>query len=116
MFGLYALEGPEIALREMQLFQMPWSIMFATFLICSYIIPVPMWMFSKVRRSVPLMIFTTILVNIGMWCERFIIIVPGLARKQGFSFTWCGYTPSAIEITIVIGTFAMVSMLCLLFA
>lgn len=116
VFGLYALEGPEIALREMQLFQMPWSIMFATFLICSYIIPVPMWMFSKVRRSVPLMIFTTILVNIGMWCERFIIIVPGLARKQGFSFTWGGYTPSAIEITIVIGTFAMVSMLCLLFA
>ena len=62
------------------------------------------------------MIFTTVLVNVGMWIERFIIIVPGLARKQGFTFTWGGYTPSIVEITIVFATFCMVSMLVLLFA
>ncbi len=116
IFGLYSLEGPEIALREMQVFQPPWSVLFITFLVCSYFIPVPMWMFRKVRRSIPLMIFTTVLVNVGMWIERFIIIVPGLARKQGFTFTWGGYTPSIVEITIVFATFCMVSMLVLLFA
>ncbi|MDA0988370.1 MAG: polysulfide reductase NrfD [Chloroflexi bacterium] len=116
IFGLYSLEGPEVALREMQVFQMPWTALFITFLLCAYFIPVPMWLIPKVRRSIPLMIFTTILVNIGMWLERFIIIVPGLARKQVFTFTWGGYTPSAVEIVIVIATFALVSMLVLLFA
>ena len=62
------------------------------------------------------MLFTTILVNVGMWLERFIIIVPGLARKQNFSFTWGGYTPSAVEVIIIGATFALVCMLVLLFA
>ena len=62
------------------------------------------------------MVVTTILVNIGMWLERFIIIVPALARKQVFSGTWYTYAPSAVEITIVAGTFAMVLLLFLLFA
>ena len=115
-FGLYSEEAPEIALREMQVFQMPWAAYFATFLIASYFIPVPLWLFKKVRRSIGWMLFTTILVNIGMWLERFIIIVPSLARKQNFSFTWGGYTPSAVEVIIIGATFAMVSMLVLLFA
>ena len=62
------------------------------------------------------MLITTISVNIGMWLERLLIIVPGLARKQVFSGTWYTYAPSAIEITIIGGTFAMVLMLFLLFA
>jgi molybdopterin-containing oxidoreductase family membrane subunit len=116
IFGLYSLEGPEIALREMQVFQMPWKALFITFLLTAYVIPVSMWLVPKVRRNIPLMVFTTILVNIGMWIERFIIIVPGLARKQPFTFTWGGYTPSLVEIIIITATFALVSMLVLLFA
>ena len=116
IFGLYSLEGPEVALRELQVFQMPWAGLFITFLVCAYFIPVPMWMFKKVRRSIGLMLFTTILVNIGMWLERFLIIVPGLARKQGLTFTWGGYTPSPVEIIIIGASFAMVSMLVLIFA
>jgi len=115
-FGLYSLEGPEIALREMQVFQEPWKWLFITFLITGYIVPVSMWMFRSVRRNIGLMIFTTVLVNIGMWLERFIIIIPGLARKQAFSFTWGGYTPSIVECIIIGATFAMVAMLVLLFA
>ena len=116
LFGLYSLEGPEVALRELQVFQMPWKALFIAFLLTAYFIPVPMWMFRKVRRSIGLMLFTTILVNVGMWLERFIIIVPGLARKQGFTFTWGGYTPSPVEITIIGASFAMVAMLVLLFS
>ena len=57
-----------------------------------------------------------ILVNIGMWLERFLIIIPALAEKQLFTFTWYTYAPSAVEITIIGATFALVSMLMLLFA
>ena len=62
------------------------------------------------------MFVASLLVNVGMWFERFIIIVPGLMRKQAFVFTWGGYTPSIVEVTIITATFAMVSMLVLLFA
>jgi molybdopterin-containing oxidoreductase family membrane subunit len=55
-------------------------------------------------------------VNIGMWLERFIIIVPGLTQKQVFSFDWGTYTPSAVEAMIIGGTFAQVALLMLLFA
>jgi molybdopterin-containing oxidoreductase family membrane subunit len=51
-----------------------------------------------------------------MWLERFLIIIPGLARKTPMSFNWSTYHPSIIEILIVVGTFAFVSMMVLLFA
>ena len=44
------------------------------------------------------------------------IIVPGLARRGELTFVWGSYTPSIIEITIVVGSFAFVSMNVLLFA
>ena len=90
--------------------------MFITFLITAYFIPVPMWMFRGVRRNIGLMLFTSVLVNIGMWLERFLIIVPGLARKQEFTFVWGTYRPSIIEILLVAGSFAFVAMLVLLFS
>jgi molybdopterin-containing oxidoreductase family membrane subunit len=57
-----------------------------------------------------------IIVNIGMWLERFLIIVPGLARKQLLTFDWYTYRPSPVEWIIIVGTFALVSMLMLTIA
>jgi len=85
-------------------------------LLTAFFIPVPMWMFKRVRRSPMIMFFTTILVNIGMWLERFLIIIPGLARRQPFSFDWGTYSPSIVEILIVLETFAFVALGMLLFA
>lgn len=116
IFGIYGQEHDEIALREMQFFEPPWSYFMYVFLFTAFFFPVPMWLLKKVRRSFFWMFVTTISVNIGMWLERFLIIVPGLARKQELTFVWGSYTPSIIEITIVIGTFAFVSMNILLFA
>ncbi len=115
IFALYTLESPELALRELQVFQTPWLWLFIVFLLTAYFIPVPMWLFKSVRRSPALMFFTTILVNIGMWLERFIIIVPGLARRQPFEFDWGTYHPSIIEILIVAETFAFVALGMLIF-
>ena len=100
----------------MQFFEPPWSILFIVFLITGFFFPVPMWLFRSIRRSFFWMFITTISVNIGMWLERFLIIVPGLARKQDLSFVWSTYAPSAIEIAIVVGTFAQVFLFVLLFA
>ena len=116
VFALYTLEDPEIALRELQVFQWPWNALFIVFILTAYFIPVPLWLFKKVRRSFLLMFLTTISVNIGMWLERFLIIVPSTMRKQPFIFDWGSYHPSIIEILMVAATFAWVALGMLLFA
>ena len=62
------------------------------------------------------MFITSILVNVGMWLERFIIIIPSLARKQDFTFVWSTYHPGIFEISIVASSFALVGLLLLLFS
>ena len=71
MFALYTLEAPDIALRELQVFQWPWSGLFILFLITAFFFPVTAWLFRSVRRSLWLMFITTVSVNVGMWLERF---------------------------------------------
>ncbi|MCE2465138.1 MAG: polysulfide reductase NrfD [Dehalococcoidia bacterium] len=115
-FGLYSLEADEIAVKDFLSAQAPWSWWFITFVGTTYFIPVGMWLFKGVRRNPGLMIIACISVNIGMWLERFLIIVPGLAQKQVMNFTYFTYAPSVVEVVIVIGTFALVCMLMLLFA
>ena len=116
IFSVYGREAPEIALRELQIFTWPWNLLFMIFLFTGYIIPVGFWVFKKARNNIVIMFWTSILVNVGMWLERFLIIVPGLARKQPFTFTWEAYTPSLVEWYILVWSFAWVSFLMLLFA
>ncbi|MAU64646.1 MAG: molybdopterin oxidoreductase [Dehalococcoidia bacterium] len=116
VWALYTLESPEIALRELQALEWPYGPLFAIFVITSFVIPVPMWLFKQVRRSPMWMFITTVLVNVGMWLERFLIVIPGLVRRGHMTFDWGTYHPSLIEILIVIETFAFVAFGMLLFA
>jgi molybdopterin-containing oxidoreductase family membrane subunit len=116
LFGMMSLENPELAYRRMQMFEYPYSILFIVFIIAAYFFPVPLWLFRNVRRSFKWMLITTISVNIGMWLERFLIIVPGLARRQEATFNWSTYHPSSVEVALIVGSFAFVGMMVLLFA
>ncbi|MCS7207513.1 MAG: polysulfide reductase NrfD [Dehalococcoidia bacterium] len=116
IFSLYLREPQEVAMRQLQVFEWPFNMLFILFILTAFFIPVPLWLFRKVRRNVALMFWTSILVNIGMWLERFLIIVPGLARKQAFTFDWSAYRPSPIEMLIVIGSFALVCLGLLVFS
>ena len=116
IFALYGLDAPEIALRELQILQWPWNLLFGIFILTAFLIPVPMWLFKSVRTNIALMFWSSISVNIGMWLERFLIIVPGLARRTPFVFTWEAYAPSAVEWTIMIWSFVWVTFLILLFS
>ena len=115
-FGMYALEPQEIANRTLIMFQWPMSFMFVLFALASYFIPIPLWLSRKNRRNVTLMFWSSILVNIGMWMERFQIIVPGLMRKQAFTFTWASYSPQVVEIVLVTASFALVGFGLLMFS
>jgi molybdopterin-containing oxidoreductase family membrane subunit len=116
VFALFALEGPERAMRELQVFTWPWSGMFVLFLLTAFFIPVPLWLFKKVRRNLLLMFLTTLSVNVGMWLERFLIVIPALMRKQPLIFDWGSYHPSIIELLMVAATFAWLILGMLLFS
>ena len=116
VFAVYSLDAPEIALRELQIFSWPWNMLFGVFLMTAYVIPVGMWMFKSVRNNIALMFWTSLFVNVGMWLERFMIIVPGLSRKTPFVYTWDSYRPSLVEWSILFWSLTWVSLLMLLFS
>ncbi len=69
---------------------------------------------KKVRRNLVWLFVICIFVNIGMWFERFVIIVGGVAH--GFMpHAWGLYAPSAIEFGIMFGSFCLFFFLFLLF-
>ena len=116
LFGVLTLEDAELGYRRMQFFTWPYWPLFIVFIITAFFFPVPMWLFESVRTSMFWMVVTTVSVNIGMWLERFLIIVPGLQRRSPLEFDWGSYAPSIVEILLVTSTFAFVGMGILLFA
>ncbi len=56
----------------------------------------------------------SILVNVGMWCERFVIIVTSLHRDF-LPSSWGMYAPTWVDITLFVGTIGFFSTLFLLF-
>jgi len=116
IFGFYGREADEIAVRNFQFMISPWNIWMFIFVGLTYFVPVSIWLSRSARRNLWIMSIACVSVNIGMWLERFLIIVPGLARKGLLSFDWYTYRPSIVEWLIIIGTFAMVSILMLMIA
>lgn len=80
---------------------------------CNVIFPQFLWM-KKIRRSVPIMLVISILVNVGMWFERFVITVTSLSRDF-LPSSWGYYTPTLIDFGILIGSFGLFFTLVLLF-
>jgi len=76
-----------------------------TMLICNIVIPWAILWNRKWRRTPWLMAIIGIVVNIGMWIERFVIIPMSLSITR-MPFTWRIYKPG-IEIPLTIGTFAL---------
>jgi molybdopterin-containing oxidoreductase family membrane subunit len=81
---------------------------------CNLISPQIFW-FKSMRRSVAVTFIMSIFVNIGMWFERFVIIVTSLHRDY-LPSSWTEYKPTWVEVGIYIGTLGIFMTLFLLFA
>jgi molybdopterin-containing oxidoreductase family membrane subunit len=81
---------------------------------CNSIIPLLLW-FKKVRRTMPLLFVLMLFVNVGMWFERFVIIVTSLAHPFNSSTWGVNYKMSWTEAAILAGSFAWFGMFFLLF-
>ncbi len=80
---------------------------------CNVLIPQLFW-FKKLRRNPWVIMFVVLFVNVGMWFERFVIAVTSLTRD----FTpasWGYFSPTWIDIGMLVGSFGLFFTLFLLF-
>lgn len=91
----------------------PYAVIYWIMITCNVVIPQLFWS-KKMRRSVPIMFIISIFINVGMWCERFNIIVTSLHRDF-LPSAWGMYTPTAFDWGMTIGSFGLFFALFLLF-
>jgi len=80
---------------------------------CNLLFPQLFW-FKKIRTNIKAMFVIGVLVNVGMWFERFVIIVTTLSRDF-LPSSWGFFTPTIFDLGILIGSFGLFFTLLLLF-
>lgn len=80
---------------------------------CNCVAPQILWI-KSMRTSIPVLFVLSIIINIGMWLERFNIILQSLARDY-IPSAWGGYNFSWIDLGITIGAFGWFGMYMTLF-
>lgn len=80
---------------------------------CNVIFPQLFWI-KKIRRAIPIMFVIGVFVNVGMWFERFVIVVSSLSRDY-LPSSWAYFKPTLTDLGILIGSFGFFFSLLLLF-
>ena len=91
----------------------PYAPYYWALITCNILIPQVMWM-ERVRRSVPMLFVIAIIVNVGMWLERYIIVVTSLHRDF-LPSSWDMYSGTIWDWSTYIGTIGLFLSLLFLF-
>ena len=105
--------------EEMQIFWEKftgtYSIPFWVMFVFCFVVPLVIFL-TKGKRSINWMVAAGLIVNVGMWIERYIVIVPTLTRPRLLSeLTLGSYLPTGVEVAITAACFAGVLLLYALF-
>jgi molybdopterin-containing oxidoreductase family membrane subunit len=87
---------------------------YASMMTCNVLSPQMVW-FRRIRYSITMTFILSIIVNIGMWFERFVIIVSSLHRDY-LPSSWAMFSPTIIDVGVYVGTIGLFFTLFLLFA
>jgi Ni/Fe-hydrogenase subunit HybB-like protein len=90
------------------------AVLFWIMVFCNFLLPFPILAIKKLRTITGTVIASSTVV-VGMWLERFLIVVPPLERKY-LPYDWGSYRPTWVEITVMVGTAAGMVLLYVLFA
>jgi Ni/Fe-hydrogenase subunit HybB-like protein len=90
------------------------SPLFWTMVTVNFVIPVII-LGIKRFRTITGCVIASCGVCVGMWLERFLIVVPSLGHKY-LPYSWGTYTPQPVELLITVSTFAAMTLLYTLFA
>jgi molybdopterin-containing oxidoreductase family membrane subunit len=85
-----------------------------TMIVCNFVVPFIILSLKRLR-TITGCVIASLAVCVGMWLERFLIVVPSLSHKF-LPYTWGHYRPRPVEIMITISTFAAMILLYTLFA
>lgn len=94
-------------------FSGPYAWAYWTMMTCNVVSPHLFW-FKKLRTSLGFTFFMSIIVNIGMWFERFVIIVTSVHRDY-LPSSWSMFYPTWVDLGVYIGTIGIFSVFYLLF-
>jgi molybdopterin-containing oxidoreductase family membrane subunit len=82
-------------------------------IIFNVVFPQLLWI-KRMRTNVPFLFVLCFFINIGMWFERYVIIITSLSREY-IPAAWGLYIPSTVELMVLAGSFCWFSMFFLLF-
>ncbi len=82
-------------------------------LTCNMILPLSLFS-QKLRRNTTWLFILSIFINIGMWFERFVIVIPSLSHEYE-PWQWGTYAPTWVDYAILLGSFGWFFMWFLLF-
>ncbi len=91
----------------------PYAWAYWTMVTCNVIVPQLFWI-RRLRQNMKVVWTVAMLVNVGMWFERFVIIVTSLHRDF-IPSNWGMYFPTAVELLTLAGSFGLFMTLFLLF-
>ena len=91
----------------------PFAWAFWALMLCNILVPQTLW-FVRVRTSPVLLFVVAIVVNVGMWLERFVIIVVSLTRDF-LPSAWGSYAPTGWDWGLLLGTIGLFITLIFLF-
>jgi molybdopterin-containing oxidoreductase family membrane subunit len=91
----------------------PYALFYWALLLCNVIVPQALWS-ERVRSNVFVLFIIAIIVNIGMWLERFIIVITSLHRDF-LTSSWGMYLPTFWDWATFIGTIGLFLALLFLF-
>ncbi|MEX0711498.1 MAG: NrfD/PsrC family molybdoenzyme membrane anchor subunit, partial [Pirellulales bacterium] len=91
----------------------PYAATYWSLIVCNVAVPQLLW-FRAVRRNVPLLFVIALVVNVGMWLERFVIIVTSLHRDF-LPSAWDMYYPTVWDLAQFAGSIGLFLTLLFLF-
>jgi Ni/Fe-hydrogenase subunit HybB-like protein len=91
----------------------PYGAVYWALILCNVIIPQALW-FKGVRTNVYALFVLAIIVNVGMWLERFVIVVTSLHRDF-LPSSWGNYSPTFWDWSTFLGTIGLFLTLLFLF-
>jgi molybdopterin-containing oxidoreductase family membrane subunit len=93
--------------------QGPMRYVYFTMIFCNVVVPQIFWS-KRARTNIGLTWVAAIFINIGMWCERFNIVITSL-HQDFLPSSFANYAPTWVDISLFIGTIGLFSTLFLLF-
>jgi Ni/Fe-hydrogenase subunit HybB-like protein len=91
----------------------PYAWSYWALIVCNIVTPQILW-FPRMRRNIPVLFLVSLIVNVGMWLERFVIVVISLSRDF-LPSAWRMYYPTIWDWTHLVGSIGLFLTLLFLF-